>query len=282
MPTDYDAISGKYQRAKRQPWRGHIETFTFLQMMGDLTGKAVVDLACGEGHYTRMLPSLGAAKVVGVDRSEGMIALARAQESEHALGTEYLVQDCRSLSLPVEFDVATAAYLLNYARSRDELAVMVQGIARCLGPGGRFVTMNSSPELEFERGERYLKYGFEIRAPRELREGMPYTLVFHLDDGPVEIENYWLPATAYEEALRSAGFVEVRWHRPGSHPSPRWGVNLTTGETSWIIPRSSGSSARCDLLGRAERARTRSNKSASFGPGQSAIPSLFHDPSRSR
>ncbi len=57
-------------------------------MLEDLTGKAVVDLACGEGHYTRMLPSLGAAKVVGVDRSKGMIALARAQESEHPVGLE--------------------------------------------------------------------------------------------------------------------------------------------------------------------------------------------------
>ena len=47
---------------------------------------------------------------------------------------------------------------------------------------------------------------------------MPYSLVFQLDDGPVEVENYWLPATAYEEALRSAGFVDVRWHRPRISP----------------------------------------------------------------
>jgi hypothetical protein len=25
MPTDYDAIAGQYQKAKRQPWRGHVE-----------------------------------------------------------------------------------------------------------------------------------------------------------------------------------------------------------------------------------------------------------------
>jgi toxoflavin synthase len=218
MPTDYDAIAGQYQRAKRQPWRGHIEAFTLFGMLGDLTGKTAVDLACGEGHYTRMLPSLGAAKVVGVDRSEGMIALARAQESEHPLGIEYLVQDCRSLRLTDEFDVAAAAYLLNYARSREDLALMVSSIARCLKAGGRFVTMNSNPGLEFERGATYLKYGFEIRGAGEPQEGLPYSWVFHLDEGPVEIENYWLPATAYEEALRSAGFVEVQWHRPRISP----------------------------------------------------------------
>ena len=78
--------------------------------------------------------------------------------------------------------------------------------------------MNSNPDLEFERGERYLKYGFEIRGSAERWEGMPYTLVFHLDEGPVEVENYWLPTTAYEEALRSAGFVKVQWHRPRISP----------------------------------------------------------------
>ena len=95
---------------------------------------------------------------------------------------------------------------------------MVQSIARCLKPGGRFVTMNSNPDLEFERGGTYLKYGFEIRGSAEQQEGQPFTLLFHLDEGPVEVENYWLPATAYEEALRSAGFVDVRWHRPRISP----------------------------------------------------------------
>ena len=92
------------------------------------------------------------------------------------------------------------------------------GIARCLKPGGRFVTINSNPDLEFEMGSTYRKYGFELRGSGEQREGQPYTWEFHLDEGPVEVENYWLPTAAYEEALPSAGFVEVRWHRPRISP----------------------------------------------------------------
>lgn len=218
MPTDYNVIAGQYQRAKQQPWRDHVEAFTFLGLLGDLSGRSVVDLACGEGYYTRLFPGLGAQRVLGVDRSEGMIALARAQESAHPLGIDYLVQDCRSLVLPQEFDLAAAAYLLNYAASRDELAAMAAGIARCLKPGGRFVSVNSSPSLELERAASYRKYGFELRAPDTLTEGMAYTWIFHLDDGPVEVENYWLPASVYDEALRSAGFTDVRWHRPRLSP----------------------------------------------------------------
>jgi SAM-dependent methyltransferase len=218
MATDYDAIAGQYQLAKRQPWRSHIEAFTLLGLLGDLAGKAVVDLACGEGHYTRILPGLGATRVVGVDRSEGMIALARAQESAHPLGIEYLVQDIGSLRSPDQFDLAAAAYLLNYARSRDDLRAMAQAIARCLKPGGRFVTVNSNPEIDFRGVATYRRFGFEVRGPGETEEGMPYAWVFHLDDGPVEVENYWLPVAAYEEALWSAGFAQVRWHRPRISP----------------------------------------------------------------
>jgi ubiquinone/menaquinone biosynthesis C-methylase UbiE len=211
-------MAAEYQRAKRQSWRSHIEAFSFLSLLGDLTGKAVVDLACGEGHYTRVLPSLGAAKVLGVDRSPGMIALARAQESEHPLAIEYLVQDCRSFLLPAEFDVASAAYLLNYAQSREDLTIMAMGIARCLTPLGRFVTINSNPGLKFDGEATYLKYGFEVRGSDEPQDVLPYTWVFHLDDGTVEVENYWRPLTSYEEALRSAGIVELRWHQPQISP----------------------------------------------------------------
>lgn len=218
MPTDYDHIASRYQQAKQQPWRGYVEAFTLLGLLGDLSNRSVVDLACGEGHYTRLFPGLGARRVLGVDRSEGMVALARAQESAHPLGIEYVVQDCRSLALPQEFDAATAAYLLNYAASRDELIAMAAGIVRCLKPGGRFVTINSSPNLALDRAASYRKYGFELRAAGALTEGAAYTWIFHLDDGPVEIENYWLPASVYEEALRSAGFREVRWHRPRLSP----------------------------------------------------------------
>jgi SAM-dependent methyltransferase len=218
VPTDYDAIAARYRRAKQQPWRSYVEAYTFLGMLGDLTGRAVADLACGEGHYTRMLPSLGATRVVGVDLSPGMIALARAQEAEHALGIEYAVQDCRALRLPAEFDVVAAAYLLNYAADRDQLGAFCEGVARCLRPGGRFVTINSNPAIDFARADSYRKYGLELRGSGATTRGTPYTWRFLLEDGPVEVENYYLPLGDHEDALRSAGFKDLRWHRPRVSP----------------------------------------------------------------
>ena len=91
MTTDYDPIAEQYKRSKLQPWRTHVESFTLMALLGALEGTTVVDVACGEGYYTRLLRARGASKVRGVDLSAHMVELARAQEAQHSLGIEYLV-----------------------------------------------------------------------------------------------------------------------------------------------------------------------------------------------
>src|SRR5437870_1810954 len=91
MTTNYDPIAEQYKRSKQQPWRAHVEAFTLMTLIGDPAGKAVIDFACGEGFYTRMIRQRGAAKVTGVDLSEKIIKLARASEAEQRLGIDYIV-----------------------------------------------------------------------------------------------------------------------------------------------------------------------------------------------
>ena len=205
MITDYDPIAERYQRSKQQPWRTYVETFSLMQLIGDPAGQSVLDVACGEGFYTRILRNKGAAKVTGVDLSAGMIDLAREQEGRHQLGIEYVVGDARDLPLG-QFDLAVAAYLLNYARNRDELQAMCDGIARSLKPCGRFVTVNSNPALYFPAAPSFRKYGFETSVQGNWQEGAPIKWTFYLSDGFFDIENYHLGTATHEEAFRQAGF----------------------------------------------------------------------------
>lgn len=233
MPTDYDPIADLYKLSKQQPWRKHVEAFTLMNLIGDVAGKAVLDVACGEGFYTRMIRQRGASKVTGVDLSAGMVELARKEEAEHGQGIEYLVGDARNLSPTGEYDLVIAAYLLNYARDRAELRSMCEGIARSLTPGGRFVTVNSHPGFDYPTAPSYRKYGFEVGPAGEWREGAPIRWTFHLDNGTFEIENYYLDVAAHEEAFRAAGFREIRWHPPQLSPDAQadrtdfWSLLLT-------------------------------------------------------
>ncbi|MEQ8785602.1 MAG: methyltransferase domain-containing protein [Pirellulaceae bacterium] len=218
VTNDYDAIAEQYQRSKQQPWRVFIECFSLMELIGDPRGLNVLDVACGEGFYTRLMRQRGAARVTGVDLSEGMIELARQQEVDHRLGIDYRVADARRLDLDGEVDLVLAAYLLNYARTREELQAMCEGIAGSLRPGGRFVTVNSNPALAFPTVPSYRKYGFETSVLGDWKEGTPIKWTFFLDEGPFDIENYYLSPAIHEDALRAAGFRSIHWHTPKLSP----------------------------------------------------------------
>ena len=99
MVTDYNSghTAENYQEAKTQPWRELVEDYSFLKLIGDVRGQRVLDVACGEGHFTRMLRRSGAAEVVGIDISQRMIDLAREQETSRPLGITCRVDDARTV-----------------------------------------------------------------------------------------------------------------------------------------------------------------------------------------
>ena len=216
MVTDYNAgdTAALYQQAKKTLPIYRVDTFSLMRRVGDVSGATVLDIACGEGHFTRMMRRSDAARVVGMDISESMIRLARQQEAADPLGIAYVVGDARVPADPAQdFDVAVAAFLLVYARDRTELAAMCAGIASRVRPGGRFVTITVNPEIyHFDPTPDFRKYGFDVRLEETPYEGAPMNFSVLLPDATLEIENYYLPVDAYREQLRSAGFSSVAVH----------------------------------------------------------------------
>ena len=89
----YDDIADQYRDSKLLPFRHAIERYTVFQLLSDLRGKTVLDLACGEGIYARQFKRAGASAVTGVDVSREMIALAEAEERADPLGCRYVCED---------------------------------------------------------------------------------------------------------------------------------------------------------------------------------------------
>ena len=65
--SEYDAIAGAYKDSKQLSFRKYIEEYTLFETLGDITGVKALDLACGEGFYTRKLKLAGAAEVLRVE-----------------------------------------------------------------------------------------------------------------------------------------------------------------------------------------------------------------------
>jgi SAM-dependent methyltransferase len=216
VAADYDAFSRQFKKSRESPYRTYIEEFMMLQMLGNLAGLTALDLACGEGHYARMLRRHGAARVIGVDISGAMIALAREEEAREPLEVEYVEAAVEDLGVVGAFDVVCAVYLLHYAPTRGHLAAMCRTIAANLRPGGRLVAMNSNygPGVPVDMS----RYGWKPSDPKPIEEGMAYRLTCLQGPDSFEIQNYYYSHATYEEIFRQAGFVWVHWHAPGVSP----------------------------------------------------------------
>ena len=220
--THYDNIAHEYQDSKQLPFRRHVEEYTMLEVLGDLRGKVVLDLACGEGIYSRSLIAHGAKRVVGVDLSPAMIELAEERQKMQPLAIEYRVGDAMSLDAIGAFDVVLGSYLLNYARSKTELLQFRRSIAANLKPGGRFVGYNDNPANDIAFYPSYRKYGFVKAGAVPRNEGDPITYTLWNPDGTeFVIENYYLTRATYEAAFAECGFRAFRWHLPQVSPEGR-------------------------------------------------------------
>ncbi len=223
----YDDIADLYRDSKQLGFRHFVERHTVLEALGDLQGRAVLDLACGEGIYARAFKRAGAARVTGVDISAAMVALASAQEEKEPLGCRYVHEDAGAFAPDEPVDVVTAIYLLNYARTREELARFARACFRALRPGGRLVGFNDNVRRPPRPGADLSKYGIERTCAWPPREGEVVRYSLTNDDGQAfVIDNYYLDPAAYEEAMRGAGFTDFRWIdaalAPGERGDPYW------------------------------------------------------------
>ena len=186
-----------------------MEAYTLFKLAGDLSNKTVLDLACGDGFYTRQLKLRGAQHVEGVDISKEMIRLAEVSEAETPLGITYYVQNILHLELDKTYDLITASYLLNYAKTSEELMQFSLAISKHLNAGGRFIIINSNPGYR-SPVDTMFKYGF-TRENKSNEEGGEVIYRFYKDDGShIEVVNYHLKKTTHEKAMTQSRLSNIK------------------------------------------------------------------------
>lgn len=111
-------------------------TAAVLDLLDDVNGLRVLDLACGQGRVTRALARRG-ARVVGLDISRELLDKARAVEAEAPLGIMYVEGDA---AVPaVLFDAPFHGVVCNYGVSDiDDLDGTLAALVGVLRPGGFF------------------------------------------------------------------------------------------------------------------------------------------------
>ena len=106
---------------------------------GDVTGLTVLDAGCGTGYLSRKLHERG-ARVLGIDFSEKMIAIARAKAS----GIDFRVDSCSDLATVNDgsIDVIIANYVL---MDTPDLDGCLRSFSRVLKTSGTVIVIFSHP-----------------------------------------------------------------------------------------------------------------------------------------
>lgn len=217
----FDVIADGYNAVDtgNTPVRRYSEVYTLLNIVGDLTGKTVLDMACSDGFFTRKLKEAGADKVIGVDLSAKMIELARLHESQRPLGIEYHVSSVFDVGVLGNFDLVFTPFVMSYAQTRAELFEMCRILNANLKPGGRLISMNDNPNLLIDSETDFAKYGKMKRMTPPVADGAKITVTWVVprdngDEQRVAFECNYFSRETLEWALLGAGFKDIRLHHP--------------------------------------------------------------------
>jgi len=182
----------------------------FQALLPGLAGKRVLDLGCGFGALCRYLVEAGAARVVGTDLSEKMLATAAERTKDPKI--EYRRGAIEDLKLEAgSFDLVVSTLAFHYVERFDRLVAEVHKV---LPPGGAFCFTVEHPiftaraeqawHLDAEgKRQHWPVDGYQLEGERRVN---------WFADGVVK---YHRQLSTYVNTLIDAGFAITRMHEPG-------------------------------------------------------------------
>ena len=137
----WDKLADWYSARKRGSYEFKMQLPAILNLLGDLSGKSLIDIGCGPGAYSVEFAKRG-ADVFGVDFSQNM--LDKARDNAETANVELTLQKADAHSLPYtgeSFDVAVLIFMILNTK-------IVEEAARVLKPSGLLLFSDTHPTLE--------------------------------------------------------------------------------------------------------------------------------------
>jgi len=132
-----------------------------IALLGDVTGKKILELGCGGGQNSIALARQG-AKVMGIDFSEEQLKFARKLSEETGVAVKFLQGDIEELSFFIEgeiFDIVISSFTLSYVENIDKVFTGVRSLLRS---GGILVFCLEHPFITNLQEEDFIKFQGKI------------------------------------------------------------------------------------------------------------------------
>ena len=127
---DFDAIYGNanntlFEKVTNHLFRRSMVTRYEKTIAGcePITGRSVIDIGCGPGHYGVTLAKRGASKVVGLDFAPAMLEIAKKRAEFEGVGNKCSFEfgDFLTHPLPEKFDYAIVMGFMDYVKEPEQV-----------------------------------------------------------------------------------------------------------------------------------------------------------------
>jgi SAM-dependent methyltransferase len=207
--NDWNRIADAYAASSGAESRIYAQFKDVLwKLLGELSGRDVLDLGCGDGWFSALLRSAG-ANVVGIDGSQELIVKARARYP----GIEFIEQDLAAglPDSPRRFDRIVAHMVL---MDIPELTHLLRSVRTALKPAGRFILTMPHPCF------------FNMKSHRDESGALYRKVTGYLQPEVWRIDtfgghnHYHRSLTYYFDALAGSGMAVTRLFEPPHIPGP--------------------------------------------------------------
>jgi len=200
-------LSTIFRKSDEKPDKQFSFLPTIMNIVGNPSGKEVLDLGCGDGFFTIALAKSGAKHVIGIDNSVEQIRLAN--EKQHPDNISYVLSDIFKDKLP-STDIVLSPFVVNYSQNTDELKFLFENIYQGLNVGGKVVFV-----LDLPKGKDLKKFGSIKTLKDNPVDGDEIKIDLYNDNQLIctLFSHYYKPETI-KKTLSDLGFKNITWHNP--------------------------------------------------------------------
>jgi toxoflavin synthase len=204
----FNTTSGKYvELTGIDPAKRFVQYPEGLRLLGDIEGKKILSIGCGNGIFERMLAKRG-AYVVAYDPAEKMIEEAQRFEEKEKLGIRYYVADRPEAGSDGKFDKAVSVMVLMYAVDRENLREIFTYAHQSTGKKGNFYSITFNPNFR-----RFGQINYNRRITRTRDGGIQFEFLDESGKVKMTSKSSDFSTADFEVAAKTAGFKRVKWIR---------------------------------------------------------------------
>lgn len=137
IQEDWDRMAAAYEvfHTGEDSYSRRIEWPCIRELLPELKDRSILDVGCGTGIFTFQLEEYAPKRLVGLDLSSEMLAIARQKAAERHSGAEFLLGDAAFIRESTEetFDFVFSSTTSHYI---EDLNAFFQGIAASLTEDG--------------------------------------------------------------------------------------------------------------------------------------------------